>query len=243
MSFEILGTRIDQVSLDQTLLEIERFIKSGRAHQVSTLNPEFIMEAQKNQSYKNILNKSDLNVPDGIGLVLAARFLGDYVKEKITGVLLVEKLARLNHSIFFLGGEGTTAKRTADALAKVNPNLKTAGWESGGKISLDGEAEKSTLEKIKRAKPDILLVAFGSPKQEFFIHRYLKELNVPVSIGVGGTFDFISGRIPRAPLFMQKVGLEWLFRVFIQPWRLNRIITAVIRFPLTIFFWRLLGRK
>lgn len=229
--FKILGVKVDEINLKEAILIIEKFIKSGKAHQVVTVNPEIIMATQIHSAYREILNDSDLNVPDGVGLILAAKLRGRNIKGRVTGVDLVYELAKYNHSIFFLGGQNNVAQQTADVLTKSNPNIKVAGFDQGGEVGEDGKVKEKVLDKIKKAKPDILLVAFGHPKQEFFIDRYKNELKIPISIGIGGTFDYISGKVSRAPLWMQDLGLEWLFRLFVEPKRWRRIYTAVIKFP------------
>ncbi len=235
----ILNVRIDNLSQKETLEWIARAVKKKTPCQIITANPEILIEARRNPAFFEILNQSDLNVPDGAGLLFAAKFSGQKLKERVTGVDLVKKLAKEKFSLFFLGGRENRAKESVKVLVKDNPNLKIAGIDSGGEAGERGEVKKEVLEKIKKAKPDILLVAFGAPKQEFFISQYKKELNVPVAIGVGGAFDFISGKMPRAPLWLRQMGLEWLFRLFIQPKRWKRIYAAVIKFPLTVIYERI----
>lgn len=256
---EILGVKINNVTFDEAISLIDGFVLSKKPHQITTVNPEFIMAAQNDGEFKNIINKSDLSVPDGAGLLFASRYiLGTPIKERVTGVDLVCSLAKIanknKYRVFFLGGQTGVAEKTAKTLKNENPDLVIAGTYAGnpslnyGGIAsyrelrmtdIKPKAKDANLEivkKIKQAKPDILFVAYGAPKQDKFIFRYKKTLNVPVMIGVGGAFDFISGSAQRAPKWMQKLWLEWLWRLFREPWRFNRIVTASIRFPLAVLF-------
>jgi len=247
---KILGVKINNVDYRTTIEKIEEFIKSQKPHQICTINPEYIMAAQKDPEFKQILNQADLCIPDGTGLILASRFLAksksQIIKKRVTGVDLIWKLAELgqkkSYSIYLLGAGPGIAEQTANILCNKYPELKIAGFSEGipqlprnRKIILDLDRfEKELVSKICKLKPQILLVAYGAPKQDKFIAKYKKELAVPVMIGVGGSFDFISGRIKRAPQWMQKTHLEWLYRLFREPKRINRIITATIRFPIAV---------
>lgn len=228
---KILGIKIDVVDFKTTLVKIEQFIKSQKPHQIVTVNPEFVMTAQQDSEFKEVLNKADLSVPDGIGIVWASRLLGFPLKERVAGVDLVEQIAKLaaekGYSIYFLGGREKVAEKTAFNLKKKFPALKIAGTESGSPYELE------IISKIKQASPSVLFVAFGHPKQEKWIYKYKNRLGVPVMIGVGGAFDFISKNVPRAPKWVQNIGLEWLFRLIKQPWRIKRQL-ALFRFAYLI---------
>jgi N-acetylglucosaminyldiphosphoundecaprenol N-acetyl-beta-D-mannosaminyltransferase len=217
---KILGIKIDQVGFQQTLNIVDRFIKEKSPHQIITLNPEMIMAAQKDLEFKKVLNTSDLNVPDGIGIVWASKILGKPLKERVAGVDLVWALAKLAHdkgySIYFVGAKEGVAKKAASKLKIKYPKMKIAGTESGSPYDIN------LIERIGKTKPDILLVAFGHPKQEKWINKYKHRFRVPVCIGVGGAFDFISGKTRRAPLWLSKMGLEWLYRLIQEPWRIKR---------------------
>ena len=235
MKTPILGIKIDSVSFEEAIEKIDHFVCGKIPSQIVTLNPEFIMAAQKDRVFKKILNQVDLAIPDGFGLMLAASYLGKSLKERITGVDLTWAICKLaedrGYSVFFLGGSKGVAKETARRIQKIHNRLKIAGVYSGK------PDDTETVSKIEQAKPDILLVAFGAPKQDKFIYDLIHSKDTfhpSFSMGVGGTFDYIAGRVSRAPKWMRTFGLEWLYRLIKQPNRLGRIYTATIRFPIAV---------
>lgn len=261
---KILNIKVDNITYKETISKIEDFIKSKKPHQICTVNPEFIMAAQKNKAFMSILNNADLCVPDGAGLLWASRYLSKKLKsyppatpersdggrgnlkpieERVTGVDLILKIAELaeknGYTIYLLGALPGVAEQTAITLRTKYPELKIVGVSEGIPQFTSGRTpiidvrkyENNLVTQISNLKPDILLVAYGAPKQDQFIAKYKKTLGIPVMIGVGGSFDYISGRTPRAPIWIQKIWLEWLYRLITMPRRLNRIITATIRFP------------
>lgn len=236
---KILGIKINNVTFLGALKEIESFIESGKPHQVATVNSEFIMAAQKDAEFRKILNSSDLAVPDGTGLIFASGFLYGRkykLKERVTGVDLVWELAKMasenDWSIYFLGAAPGVAKKATNKLRLIYQNLKIAGASIGEpKFS-----QKQIVHEIKKSKADILLVAYGAPKQDKFIYKNLNKLGVKVAIGVGGSFDFITGIQKRAPVWMRKIGLEWLWRLIREPKRAGRIFTATVKFPWKVFW-------
>jgi len=259
---EILGIKINNITFDQALHLINNFVVIDKPKQITTVNPEFIMAAQDDHEFANILNNSDLAVPDGSGLLFTSRyFLNKPLKEKIHGIDLMMKMIELaekkKYPIFLLGGQNGVANKTAEVLKEQFPKLIICGTYEGypeltkktTKSFLDlrmtdlksklKDPNLEILEAVRKAKPKILFVAYGAPKQDKFIARYKKILNVPVMMGVGGSFDFISGRAKRAPKWMQKLWLEWLWRLFTEPWRFNRIFTATIKFPLVVLYDKL----
>lgn len=216
MKREILGVKIDNLIIEEALRKVEGFLEDGQQHYIVTPNPEFLVKAQKDEEFRKILNQADLAVADGIGLIFASWFLGQPLKQKITGTDLMEKIcqkaAQKKWSVFLLGDrEDSLVKETADQLKKKYPGLD---------IKTD----------LKEAS--ILFIAFGAPWQEKWIAQNLKKMSsVKLAMGVGGAFNFMAGRIRRAPKFFQRLGLEWLWRLFCQPWRIERIFRAVIVFP------------
>jgi len=236
MKTQILGVKIDSISFQEAIAKIDRFVCDKKSSQIVTVNPEFIMAAQKDRIFKKILNKADLAVADGFGLMMAASYLERPLKERITGVDLTWAICKLaedrGYSVFLLGGTKGVAEKTAFRIKKIHPRLKVVGFYAGK------PNDQKTLNIIKKAKPDILFVAFGAPKQDKFIfdlNHSKDEFHPSLSIGVGGTFDYIAGIVPRAPEWMRRLGLEWLYRLSKQPTRLNRIIIAVFKFPFAVF--------
>lgn len=204
---------------DANKREVLEFIITSLQNQsekyyVVTPNPELLVIASKDSNYQRVLNNARLALPDGIGVMIAGKLLGIPLKERIHGVDLVESLSKEVSkqpiTVGFLGAGSSIAELTAECLKKKYPGLK---------VNLVLE---EWSEDLKSGKVDILFVAFGSPKQEIWISENLDILPAKVVIGVGGSFDFISGKVRRAPLFMRRIGLEWLFRLIIQPWRIKR---------------------
>ena len=214
---KVLGVGFSMASEGEVLEYIVENLTSK--YYVVTPNPEILVMANRDLEYKKALNSARLSLPDGIGVMLASKFLGVSLKEKIAGIDLVEslcgKVAKRPITVGFLGGGPKIADKTAECLKKRFPVLR---------IGFCG-SEIRNFDDLKGT--DILFVAFGSPKQEFWIANNLKRLPVRVAIGVGGSFDIISGNLPRAPRFMRSFGLEWLFRLIIQPWRIKRQLSLL----------------
>lgn len=241
-SVKIMSVPVHQVTRIEALARINEFIRSKQPHLVTTVNNEFILEARRNPQFLEALQSSDLSLADSTGVVWASRRFKGRLPERVAGADLVDDLVKLaadqGWSIFLVGGADGVAQKAKTKLIQRLPAIKIVGAEIGLKPG-DGKAKAEALvSRIKKAKPDILLVAFGAPKQELFINRYKKALGVPVMIGVGGTLDFIAGRIKRAPKIVRKLGLEWLWRLILQPSRLPRIWRAVIVFPIRVAIGR-----
>jgi len=232
----ILGVAIDDVLMDEAIAAVARFIAEGGPHQIVTVNPEFVMEARRNRAFRRVLAAADLATPDGFGIILAARWRGTPLRGRVTGIDLTERIAaeaaRRGWSLFLLGAAPGVAERAAAALQRANPGLRIAGCYAGSPRPAD---EPPIRERIIAARPDVLLVAYGHPAQDLWIARNQPLLRVPVAIGVGGTFDELAGVVPRAPALMQRLGLKWLYRLIVQPWRWRRIMTAA-----PLFLWTVL---
>jgi N-acetylglucosaminyldiphosphoundecaprenol N-acetyl-beta-D-mannosaminyltransferase len=190
---------------------------------VVTANVDFLRLGQQSPAFQDLVNSADLVVPDGMPLVWASRSRGDALPERTTGLDLIHDCARIatahDYGIFLLGAGEGVANETAAVLTARYPGLRIAGTFSPPPAMLvDGD--DLIVSKIREARPEILLVAFGAPRQEEWIRSHLHVLNVPVCIGVGGAFDMLAGRVRRAPLWMQGRGLEWLFRLVQEPRRL-----------------------
>jgi N-acetylglucosaminyldiphosphoundecaprenol N-acetyl-beta-D-mannosaminyltransferase len=234
-SITLLGIRSHAITMAQTLDWIEAAVAARTPRQICTANPEFLMTAQRDPEFFDLINRADLVLPDGVGLLLAARWRGARLPERVAGSDLIYRIAeRAGHhawGVYFLGAAEGVAQKTAEILKAKYPGLTIAGTFGGSpKI----EEEDEIIARVRAAQPDILLVAYGAPAQDKWIARNQARLGVPVSMGVGGAFDFVAGVAQRAPAWMQRLGLEWLHRLWRQPWRVRRIYTAVLAFPLAV---------
>jgi N-acetylglucosaminyldiphosphoundecaprenol N-acetyl-beta-D-mannosaminyltransferase len=233
-SITILGVRVDDVTYEEALSHIERYVEDGGTHQVATVNVEFIMEARRNPAFRRILAQADLCVPDGVGVLWAARRQGCPLRQRVAGVDLVEKIvargAARGWRIYFLGAAPGVAERAATVLAGRYPGLKVAGCYAG---SPRPEEEDEIVGWVRAARPDVLFVAYGAPKQDLWVARNQARIGVPVAVGVGGSFDYIAGVARRAPEWAQRAGLEWLHRLVKEPWRWRRQL-VIPRFVLLV---------
>lgn len=243
MSIDIFGVRIDCINMDHAITLIENWTEKKGKHYIVTPNVEFVMKAQQDAAFKKILNHSDLAIPDSsrFGWVIAQqneksrfkkllgvpKFLirqGDF--PVVTGTDLMQQLCRLaakkNLSVGLLGGRDGVALKCAKRLKTLYPSLKISFAEDGPVVDENGNA------KYYPFKPaDFLFVAFGQGKQEKWIVKNKEKAPFKVAMGVGGAFDYISGNVARAPVWMRELGLEWLFRILIQPWRAKRFISLI----------------
>jgi N-acetylglucosaminyldiphosphoundecaprenol N-acetyl-beta-D-mannosaminyltransferase len=230
---QILGVAIDDLTEDEAIDRLASFIAMGGPHQIATVNPEFLMEARGNPAFRAALAAADLATPDGFGLLLVAKWRGTPLRGRVTGVELTGRIAaesaRRGWRLFLLGAAPGVALRAATILQAQYPGLMIAGCYAGSP-RIEDESHIRTL--IAAARPDVLLVAYGHPAQELWIARNQPELRVPVAIGVGGVLDYLAGVVPRAPRWMRRLGLEWLYRLARQPRRWRRILTAV-----PLFLW------
>lgn len=221
---DILGVYLDKVDYTSALDKAKDFLAGSKPKIIMTPNAEIIIYAQKNKDFKDVLNKADMLLPDGIGVVIASKILKNPLKERTTGFDFMVSLLRLaqkeNHSVFLLGGRPGVAKKAADNIKKSYPNIKIIGTHHG---YFDKTDEVEIIETINQIKPDLIFIALGAPKQELFMTKYKDKLNCKIAMGVGGSLDVLSGQTKRAPKLMQKLGLEWLFRLIMQPSRLKRI--------------------
>jgi N-acetylglucosaminyldiphosphoundecaprenol N-acetyl-beta-D-mannosaminyltransferase len=208
----------------RTALEtIERFVDEGGPHLVATVNPEFVMRAQRDAAFARVLASAELCLPDGTGVVWAANRQGCELPGPVAGVDLVRPLAemcaRRGFRLFLLGATPGVADELAARLRGADPGLQVRAHAGAPDPAHDEEA----LRLIHEHGTQVLLVAFGAPAQELWIDRLRNRLGVAVAIGVGGAFDYLTGRVPRAPEWMRDAGLEWLHRLIRQPWRIRRM--------------------
>jgi N-acetylglucosaminyldiphosphoundecaprenol N-acetyl-beta-D-mannosaminyltransferase len=223
-SIRVLGVRVDDLDTEGTLTRIEELLAAGGYHLVATVNPEFVMLARRDPDFKRLLEGAALCLADGWGVTWAARRQGRPLPERITGVDLIpalaERAARKGWRLFLLGAAPGVAEAVAALLKARHPGLAIAGCHAG---VAGTEGDEKSLRLIAAAHPDIVLVAYGAPLQELWIARNLSRLEAGVGIGVGGAFDYLSGAVPRAPAWMRRAGLEWLYRLARQPWRARRM--------------------
>jgi len=259
----ILGVAITNATRNEILEYIVKNLENFKKRlYVVTPNPEILVIAHENPEFKKVLNRADLASADGIGVLLAAKILGKSLKERFTGVDLVKDLCKRvvgkPITVGFLGGRDSVAEKTAECLGTQYPSLKIVfaapEWPSelkveNGKLKIENDTKKKS--QLLRPCPwepwrsgansqlyiDILFVAYGAPKQEIWISENLEKIPVKIAIGVGGAFDYISGRVRRAPAFIQSIGLEWLYRLVGQPWRIKRQLS------LLKFIWLVIKEK
>jgi len=256
----ISDVKLDEITIKEVLEKIKSFLLSNSQHYIVTLNPEMIVKTQKNDYFKKIINEADIVVPDGIGILLAHKYIyQDGLLEKISGIDLIYTICESdfvkNKKIYLLGAGRGIAKKAAEVLLKKYNRLNIVGAEEGVSAEVSNfqsisnqypiniqhsispnnteynELNKQLIRRINNAQPEILFVALGAPKQEIWIYENLKKMpSVKLAMGVGGSFDFISGRIKRAPLIFQRLGLEWLWRLILEPRRIKRIYNATAKF-------------
>ncbi len=228
-AISILGVRIDDVSLDEAVDLVKSGLDDKKKYRIFTPNPEFLMAARGDPEFRTVLNNSDLNIPDGVGLKLSGQ-----VKNTTSGVDLMVRLCQLASqnglTVGFLGGKAGVAKRCAERLLNRYPGLKITIAEGGPKVNdqgevLSGEPKPDTRYQIPDT--DLLFVGFGQIKQEKWISNNMAKLPVKVIMGVGGAFDYLSGDVVRAPKWVRSLGLEWLFRLISQPWRIKRQLVLI----------------
>lgn len=224
----VLGVRVDCLDMAAALTRIEELAGDGGHHLVATVNPEFVMRAKADPEFARVLESADLCLADGSGVVWAARRQGCAMREPVTGVDIIPPLAALcarqHLKLFLLGAAPGVADDLAARLRAEHPDLEVAAHAG----SPDPSADAENLALIRAHKPQVLLVAYGHPKQEMWIDRMRDSLGVAVAMGVGGSFDYLTGRVPRAPAWMRRAGLEWLFRLVRQPWRARRMAVLPI---------------
>lgn len=225
-SVAVLGIPFDDVTIEEAVAQMDAHIQDGGFHQVATANVNFLMHSIDDGDLRRILCSCDLVVPDGMPIVWAARMMGSYLKERVSGVDLVPRLAALaaarDYGVFLLGASETSSRRAAELLQQQYPGLRIAGRYSPPLAPLDQMDHEEILSRIEQARPEILLVAMGNPKQEKWISAHRNRLEVPLCVGIGGSLDFIAGTTSRAPEWMRNSGLEWLHRAWQEPDRLAR---------------------
>ncbi|MDT3700212.1 MAG: WecB/TagA/CpsF family glycosyltransferase [Thermincola sp.] len=229
----ILGIEIDNLNLAEVVGRINDLVQQRRPSLIVTANPEIIMRARQDRSFANCLKAAEVVTADGIGLIIAAELLGTPLKERVTGIDLITELFResqsKNYRFYFVGAKPGIAEKAALNIREKFPQIEIVGVRHGY-----FQDDSAIISDILDKKPDILLAALGMGKQESWVRERVIPAGVPVSIGVGGSFDVFAGEAKRAPRWMQRAGVEWLYRLFKQPsrfWRmleLPKFLTAVI---------------
>lgn len=232
----ILGVPVHSLTTADALEHVRCYMAEPRLHQIATVNPEFVMTAQDDTAFARVLRRADLCLPDGVGLLYAARRLGQPLPERIAGSSFVYELAALAASegwpMFLLGAAPGVAEEAAAVLVARTPGLRIAGTYAG---SPDPAENDAIVAQINASGAQVLLVAYGAPRQDLWIDRNREALTtVRLAMGVGGSLDFITGRAVRAPQWVQDAGLEWLHRLIKEPWRWRRMLA------LPRFGWRVL---
>ena len=233
---DILGVSFANVSPSEAVDVICGYMDTDSPHIVYTPNPEMVMLAQKDQEFKNILDEADMNIPDGIGIVYGAAIKRTPLQGRVAGYDTVQsvfnRMKDSGKSVYFFGGAPGVADKAKENMEKKFPGLKVAGCANG---YFDEAREKEIIEDIKSKSPDLLLVGIGFPKQEKWIYNHRNELGFKVAIGVGGSFDIMSGTLKRAPDIFIRLGLEWFYRLITQPTRFVRMLQLPL-FMLKIIF-------
>lgn len=220
----LMGCHVDNLSMEETLGRIEQFIQSGRPHQHVVVNVDKLVKASRDPGLRQIINDCALINADGMPVVWASRLLGKPLKERVAGVDLFEALMRRagekGWRVFLLGAREEVVSKVAETYQRKYPRLQLAGYRNG---YWKGEAEEAEVARqVRDSRADLLFVAISSPKKEQFLGRYQAEMKIPFAMGVGGTFDVAIGRVKRAPVWMQKSGLEWFYRFLQEPRRMFR---------------------
>ena len=229
---KILDCNIDLKTFNEAFSSFEKFTEEENSFQIITINPEMITYAQKNSDFKKILNESDLNIPDGVGVTLALKILG-IKQQKIPGIdfstKILEYCAKKGLKVALIGAKKEIIEKTCVNLKEKYENINIVFCHDGY-----FKDESKILSELEKTAPKVLLLGVGSPRQEEIIYNYKKSLKNIIMIGVGGSFDVFSGNVKRAPKFFQKAGLEWFYRLICQPERFSRMFPALPLFLIKV---------
>ncbi|KRF33972.1 WecB/TagA/CpsF family glycosyltransferase [Paenibacillus sp. Soil787] len=221
----IYGVPISKMSMDQTVAYLTNVIEQRQPHQIITANPIMVMAAQEDSAYLSMMQRAELIVPDGTGVVWAAKYVGEPVVERVPGYDLIHELMKVGESkgwkVYLLGASNEVIQAAAEKLRTTYPRIKLVGVRDG---YFKDEQDAEVIRDIVDAAPDILLVGRSAANQEPWIGKYKQQIGVPVMMGVGGSFDVLSGKLKRAPVLFQKLRLEWFYRLIQEPWRYKRML-------------------
>jgi N-acetylglucosaminyldiphosphoundecaprenol N-acetyl-beta-D-mannosaminyltransferase len=220
----ITGVPLDNVTMDSAINRIHEYIQEGGFHQVATANVNFLANSLRHPELQRVLGTCDMVVPDGMPLIWISKHLHMPLQERVTGVDMVPRLARLSaengYGIYVLGDTEASSSAAIKELERLYPGVRVVGRHCPPYAPLDEMDNADILRRIRVARPDILLVAFGNPKQEIWLARHRHLLHVPVAVGIGGSLNMIAGIVPRSPENFQRLGIEWLYRASREPGRL-----------------------
>ncbi len=221
----VLGVPFDTYTMKEAVGRVMTFLGDGGQHIICTPNPEIVMEAQNDKELMEILKASDMVIPDGIGVVWASKYSEIKIKERVPGYDLTQnvfdKIKDMDYTVYFFGGAPGVASAAAKKMMHKYEGLKIVGTRNG---YFNKNDEAKIIDDIKKSKADILLVGLGAPKQEKWIYDNMRFTGAKVCIGVGGSFDVMSGNVKRAPKIFCKLGLEWFYRLITQPTRIKRMM-------------------
>ncbi len=224
-SVKILDVRVDKVNNDEAYNVFLNLFNSGNCSTIFTPNPEIIMKAIEDKELKKAISDADLVIPDGIGIIYASRIQNLGIDERVAGIEFMEKILTFcnnsSRSIFLFGGKADVAKKAGEFIKKKYPKIEIAGYNNG---YFEENEELKIIDRINEAKPDVLFVALGAPKQEKWIYKHRKILNTHIAMGIGGSLDVWSGYVKRAPQLFINLHLEWLYRSIRYPSRMGRLL-------------------
>jgi N-acetylglucosaminyldiphosphoundecaprenol N-acetyl-beta-D-mannosaminyltransferase len=219
----VTGIEVDDLDEEETVAAVARMVEAGGTHYLCVVNAAKAVAASRDQRLRDVLAQAALVTADGMSVVWAARWLGKGLKARVTGIDLFERLvaeaARRGWSVFFFGAGIESVRGVTERFSREHTALRVAGWRDG---FFDKAQSSAIADEIRRSRADLLFVAMGSPAQEFWIAEHLERTGARFAMGVGGSFDHLSGRKPRAPQWMQRAGLEWFYRLLREPRRLWR---------------------
>ena len=236
-----MAVAFDNVTMDEAVAQAVENLQSKRRCMVVTPNAEIAQSCVTDDRLREIVRKAGLVLPDGIGVIYASRILKKPLKQRVPGVEfgenLVSALRDTGKTIFFLGGKPGVAEEAAHRLQVKYPGLKVAGTKDGY-----FQREEEAVEAVQQAKPDVLFVCLGSPKQEYFMADHFDQLGATLMVGLGGSLDVYAGKVERAPALFRKLGLEWFYRLLRQPSRLGRMV-KLPQYLWQSIRWRMKGEK
>ena len=234
----ILGIDVDNINIDEAGEITKQLVESSNksCKVIVAPNTEFIMMAQKDEEFYNILRGADLATPDSVGVMIGGKLQKKPLKQRIPGQMYFRKVLEVGEkegwTFYLLGGKDDVPALATENLKKIYPNIKIVGYHEG---FFDKDSEEKVIAEINELKPNVLFVAMGAPIQEKWIERHKNELKVDVAAGQGGTFDYEAGKIKRAPVIFQKLGIEWFWRLMLQPARIFRMIVLPIYLMKIVF--------